>query len=95
MGSLRAELRRLRGTAEGEKVAIPQRDGPPKLFTKQDMKYAFVNVVARGGAGEDAPPEHAVLEAVRNSSDPEWINSFYFVEDPEKHTQSVEDLSEP
>jgi hypothetical protein len=94
MGSLRDELRRLRRTAEGEKVAIPQRDGPPKLFTKQDMKNAFVNMVVRSGAGENAPPEHPVLEAVRNSSDPEWINSFYFVEDPEKHTQPVEDLSE-
>jgi len=91
---LRDQLRRLRRAAEGKMIDIPQRDGTVRRFTEQDMKDAFVNLVDRGGAGEDAPPEHPLLEAVRNSSDPEWLNSFYFAGDPEAHTQPVEDLSE-
>ena len=90
---LRDQLRRLRRAAEGEMIDIPQRDGTVRRFTEQDMKDAFVNLVDRGGAGEDAPPEHPLLEAVRNSSDPEWRNSFYYVGDPEGHTEPVEDLS--
>ena len=91
---LRDQLRHLRRAAEGEMIAIPQKDGPPKMFTEQDMKDAFVNMVDRAGAGEDAPPEHPVLIAVRNASDPAWINSFYFMKNPEQHTQPVEDLSQ-
>jgi hypothetical protein len=91
---LRDQLRHLRRAAEGEMIAIPQKDGPQKLFTEQDMKDAFMNLFDRAGAGEDAPLEHPVLIAVCNSSDPQWRNSFYCVENPERHTQPIEDLSE-
>jgi len=46
------------------------------------------------GAGEDAPPEHPLIAAARNSSDPEWANSVYAIEDPAAHVAPVEDLSE-
>jgi hypothetical protein len=42
----------------------------------------------------DAPPEHPLLVAVRNSTDPEWQRSFYFVGDPDAHTEPVPDFSE-
>ena len=91
---IRGWLKRLEREARGEYIEIPQREGPPKVFTEQDMEDAFVNLFNGAGAGEDAPPEHPVLEAVRDSSDPQWRNSFYYVEDPEKHTEPVEHLSE-
>jgi hypothetical protein len=90
---LRDALRRLKEEARGELVEIPQRDDPPKHFTEHDLKDAFVNMVERAGAGEDAPPEHPVLEAVRNSSDPDWLESFYHIGDPDQHTEGQEDLS--
>ena len=56
---------------------------------------AYINSFDRMGAGEDAPPEHPLLVAVRNSSDPEWTTSFYYAEDPDEVTRPVPDLSEP
>jgi hypothetical protein len=90
----RKTLKRLESLARGELIEIPQHGGGTKRFTQQDMEDAFVNMVERAGAGEDAPPEHPVLAAVRNSSDPDWLNGFYHVEDPEAHTEPVRDLSE-
>jgi hypothetical protein len=55
---------------------------------------AFRNWFDCMGAGEDAPPEHPMLEAVRNSSDPYWQNSVYVVNDPDEHTKPIPDLSE-
>jgi hypothetical protein len=50
----------------------------------------------RLGAGEDAPPEHPYLTAVRNSSYPAPLFlSAYAHGEPEECTASVEDLSEP
>ncbi len=88
-------MRRLEQAISGEMIAIPQRDGSVKRFTEQDLEDALLNMVERAGAGEDAPPEHPVLEAVRNSDDPQWRNSFFAVGDPEAHTEPIEDLSEP
>ena len=72
---------------------IPQRDGPPARFPASAAKDAFINLMERLGAGEDAPPEHRMLTAVRNSSDPGWTASFFFVQDPDEMTKPVEDLS--
>ncbi len=44
-------------------------------------------------AGKDAPPEHPLIAAARNSSEPKWSESFYAVND-EGWTDPVEDLSE-
>jgi hypothetical protein len=53
-----------------------------------------VNWFDRMGAGEDAPPEHPMLVAVRNTSDPGWQRSFFMCEDPDEHTKPIPDLSE-
>ncbi len=53
-----------------------------------------MNLMERMGAGVDAPPEHPLVEAARNSSDPEWSESFYAGND-EGFTDPIEDLSEP
>jgi hypothetical protein len=91
---LRDRLRHLERTAEGEMLVIAQRDGTVRRFPQEAYKEAFMNHMARLGAGEDAPPEHPLIEAARNSSDPEWSNSFFATDDPEEWTRPVVDLSE-
>ncbi len=92
---IRDALRRLEQAVSEKFISIPQRDATVKRFTEQDLQDASLNMVERAGAGEDAPPEHPILEAVRNSDDPQWRNSFFAVGDPEAHTVPIEDLSEP
>ena len=53
---------------------------------------AFINLMDRMGAGEDAPLEHPLIAAARNSSEPRWSDSFYA--GGEGWTDPVEDLSE-
>jgi hypothetical protein len=91
---LREKLKRLEEAAEEEMIVIPQRDGTVRRFPAGTDKEVFTNLMDRLGAGEDAPPEHPMLVAVRNSSDPDWRSTFYFVEDPHEVTSPVEDLSE-
>jgi hypothetical protein len=63
-------------------------------FPQSAEEDAYVNFFDRLGAGEDAPPEHPLIEVARNSRDPEWRGSFFAVEDPDEWTKPVEDLSE-
>ena len=91
---IRNKLKKLERQAEGETISIPQRDGTVRRFPAGTDKEAFTNLMDRLGAGKDAPPEHPMLAAVRNSSDPDWRGTFYFVEDPDEVTSPVEDLSE-
>jgi hypothetical protein len=91
---VRSWLKRLERASRGEMVEIPQRDGTVARFPQTALKDAYANHTARMGAGEDAPPEHPLLVAARNSSEPKWRESVY-VEDPEAWVQPVEDLSEP
>jgi len=90
---IRERLRRLEERAEGEVIVIPQREGPAR-FPKEAAKEAFVNLMDRLGAGEDAPPEHPMIAAVRNSDDEKWAASFYNASDPEGWTAPIPDLSE-
>ncbi len=92
--SLRGWLKRLERSAEEEMIVIPQQDGPPARFPAEAAKEALANMMDRLGAGEDAPLEHPLLVAVRNSSGPEWSQSLFAVEDPDEWIQPVEDLSE-
>jgi hypothetical protein len=92
---LRDRLRRLEEEAEGEMLIIPQQDGTVKRFPPGAGKDAFMNFMDRLGAGEDAPPEHPLIEAARNSSESKWAGSFFAVEDPDEWIKPVEDLSEP
>ena len=90
---MRDKLRRLERLAEGEVVAIRQKDGTVKRFPESALRDAYLNLMDRMGAGEDAPPEHPLLKACRNSSDPEWSGSFYATDGD--ITAPIEDLSEP
>jgi hypothetical protein len=91
---LRDRLKRLEKQADGETVAIRQKDGTVVRFPAGADGEAFVNLMSRLGAGEDAPPEHPLIAAARNSSDPKWSGSFVAAEDPERWVLPVEDLSE-
>ncbi len=91
---LRGWLRRLERDAQGEMIVIPQRDRTIKKFPQSAARDAFINLMDRMGAGEEAPPEHPLLAAARNSSDPKWAESIYAIEDPAAHVAPVEDLSE-
>lgn len=91
---LRGRIRRLDKLTRGVMVVIPQRDGTEARFPPEAGKEAFMNLMDRLGAGEDAPPEHPLAVAARNSSDPKWSGSFFAVNNPEEWTRPVEDLSE-
>jgi hypothetical protein len=91
---LRGRLQRLERAAEEEMIIIPQLDGSVKRFPRSAGMDAFTNWFARLGAGEDAPPEHPLLTAVRNTSDPEWQDSPYYVNDPDEWVKPIPDLSE-
>jgi hypothetical protein len=90
---LRGKLRKLERDAREEMIEIPQQDGTVKRFPHSAGKDAFMNAWGRLGAGEHAPPEHPLIVAARNSSEPEWSESFYACND-EGWTDPVEDLSE-
>jgi hypothetical protein len=90
---LRGWVKRLEHAAREEMIEIPQRDGTVKRFPRSAGMDAYMNLMDRLGAGEDAPPEHPLIEAAKNSSDPKWSESFFAVND-EGWTDPVEDLSE-
>jgi hypothetical protein len=90
---LRGRLRKLERDAEEEMIVIPQRDGTVKRFPSSAGMDAFMNLMDRLGAGEDAPPEHPLIEAARHSSEREWSESFFAMNDV-GWTDPVEDLSE-
>jgi hypothetical protein len=90
---LRGRLRKLERDAEEEMFIIPQRDGTVERFPKSEGVEALLNLFDRLGAGEDAPPEHPLLKAARNSSDHEWTRTIFAMTD-EGWTDPVENLSE-
>ena len=91
---LRGWIKRLERDAREEMPEIPQKDGTVKRFPQSAGLEAYMNFMDRLGAGEDAPPEHPLIAAARNSSEPKWSRSFFGVEDPDRWVQPVEDLSE-
>ncbi len=86
-------LRNLERAAEGEMIVVPQLDGTVARFPQSAGMDAFMNLMDRMGAGDDAPPEHPLIAAARNSSEPKWSESFYAT-GGEGWTDAVEDLSE-
>ena len=68
--SLWHRLRNLERAAEGETIVIPQLDGTVKRYPQTAGMDAFINLMDRMGAGEDAPLEHPLIAAARNSSEP-------------------------
>jgi hypothetical protein len=92
---LRGRVKRLERETRQEFFEIAQKDGTVARFPKSEGIEAFRNWFERLGAGDDAPPEHPMIAAVRNSSDPYWQNSFWLAcEDPDEHTKPIPDLSE-
>jgi hypothetical protein len=91
---IRTRLRRLELKAEEEMIVIPQEDGTSLKFPASEVMEAYKNLMDRLGAAEDAPPEHPLIAAARNSSDPKWSKSFYAVNDPDDWVRPVPDLSE-
>ena len=66
-----------------------------RRFPAEALQEAFINGIERVTANpQDRPPEHPLLEAARNSSDSEWRNSFYAI-DEDLGDEPLEDLSEP
>jgi hypothetical protein len=90
---LRGWIKRLERDAEEEMIVIPQKDGTAKKFPQSAGIDAYLNLFERLGAGQDAPPEHTLIEAARASSDPKWSESFFAVND-EGWADPVENLSE-
>jgi hypothetical protein len=86
-------LRKLEQVTEEQIIAIPQQDGTVRRFPQSAGMDAYMNLMNRLGAGEDAPPEHPLIEAARNSSDPAWSELFYATNDDD-WTNPIEDLSE-
>ena len=70
MGGLKARLRRVEAELTGQMICIRQRDGTVRRFPPGAGEAALLNFIDRVGAGEDAPPEHPLMEATRNSSEP-------------------------
>jgi hypothetical protein len=90
---LRSRVKRLERDVWEEMIEIPQKDGTGRRFPQSAGMEAFMNLVDRLGAGEDAPPEHPLIAAARNSSEPEWSESFYAAGGT-GGTDPIEDLSE-
>jgi hypothetical protein len=80
---LKDRLKRLEKEAEGEMMVVPLRDGTVARFPQSACAEALVSLLD----GRD----HSLARAARDSSDPEWTNSFYCTFPLEE----VEDLSEP
>ena len=85
-------LRNLERAAEAELIVILQLDGTVARFPQSAGEDAFMNLMDRLGTGDAAPPEHPLIAAVRDSSEPEWSESFYAA--GEAWTTPIEDLSE-
>ncbi len=81
-------------SSKEELISIPQQDGTVAHFPRGAYREAFLNALARLGAGEDAPPRHPLLKAAANSSDPRWANTFFADIDYDGSVEPVEDLSE-
>jgi len=92
---LRGKLKQLEQDAREEMIEIPQKDGTVKRFPLSAQADALMNVFDRLGAGEDAPPEHPMLGAIRNASKPEpWHATYQADVDPFEWVKPVPDLSE-
>jgi hypothetical protein len=94
MGDLKGRIRKLEeGLAEGM-ITIPQRDGTLRRFPPDAGEVALLNFIERIGRGEDAPAEHPLMEAARNSSKPKWAGSVFVASDPDEWVKPIPDLSE-
>jgi hypothetical protein len=89
---LRSRVKRLERDAREEMIEIPQNDGTARRFPQSAGMEAFMNLMDRLGAGKDAPSEHPLVAAARDSSAPKWSGSIY-AGGGEGWTEPIEDLS--
>ena len=94
MGDLKGRLRKVGAEIAGEMISIPQRNVTVRRFPPGAGEAALLNFIDRIGAGEEAPPEHPLMEAARNSSEPTWAGSFFVTSDPDEWVKPIPDLSE-
>ena len=72
-------------------VVIPQRDGTVAKFPQSEMFPAYLDALDRSlGRSEPEQPEHPICAAARNSSDPQWRDTWLVTD----WQEPVEDLSE-
>lgn len=90
---LRGRIKRLERYAREEMIEIPQLNGTVKRFPQSAGMDAFINLMDRMGTGEEAPPEHPLIAAARNSQERKWSESLYSV-NSKTWTDAIEDLSE-
>ena len=90
---LRDKVKRLEKAARGEMIEIRQPDGKVARFPASAGMDAFMNFIDRLQVDEEeeAPPEHPLITAARNSPDPTWSRSFFATTVPD---WPIEDLSE-
>ena len=72
---LRRWVKRLEKEAEGETVAVPQKDGKARRFPKSALQESFMTNIRRL-RGEDVS-HHPLGVAAAQSPDPEWSRSLY------------------
>ncbi len=89
---MKGRFKRLLRLAKGTTVVISQPDGTVRRFPESALKDAYINLCARMGAGSHAPPEHPLIEAARNSDDPQWSGSIFATDGD--LTAPIEDLSQ-
>jgi hypothetical protein len=91
--ALSDRVRRLQKLARGDMVAIPLPGGTVEYFHGYEAQDAFSNMMERMRAPEgERPPEHPLLKAARNSTDPKWAETVY---SSDESLLAAEDMSEP
>jgi len=68
----RWHVKRLEQAARGEMVEIPQKDGSVKRFPSSAVQDAYLSAYALALGQAKPVDEHPMLDALRNSSDPQW-----------------------
>ena len=70
------------GRDSKRQMIVPQKDGGVARLPRSEYAKAYKNAWDRLGAGVNAPPEHPLITAARNSSDPKWRGHFDLCDDP-------------
>ena len=79
--SLRHWLKRLEREAQGNKVAIPQKDGSVRRFSAAEMGEAYVQCFDMGSprvSAEETALGASLLEALENAAYPQQWHQTYF-----------------
>jgi len=94
MGVFRGRPRRLEEAAREDTMTLDWPECGAEFVVHGDVPIEFIVHRWARETGEGAPPEHPLIGAVRNSSDPGWSGTIWEAGDPEGWTGPVEDFSE-